>query len=47
MEIIVPAEHKKDIREQLENAGIHSASLFPDLEHLAKHIKGQYKRFFL
>jgi hypothetical protein len=34
----VPGERRKILMRDLEVMGIHSASLFPDLEHLARHI---------
>jgi hypothetical protein len=40
--IIIPAEHFQSICNQLEKLGVHSASLFADLDGLTRHIKKQH-----
>jgi hypothetical protein len=39
--IIIPQESRLVLREELQIAGIHRASLFPDLDNAAIHIKGR------
>ncbi|MFA0630156.1 hypothetical protein AB4589_20605 [Vibrio sp. 10N.222.49.A3] len=35
---IIPSELKKEVRDMLDNYGVNEASLFPDLDGLAKYV---------
>lgn len=39
---IINKNNKKKIRKQLEALGIDKSTLFPEVEHVAEHIKGKY-----
>ncbi len=41
--IIIPKQHKKDIREKLDLLNINQPFLFPDLDSYGKYIKNKYK----
>jgi hypothetical protein len=35
---VIPAEHRKEIKKTLDKVGINTASMFPDLDGIARHI---------
>lgn len=39
---IINKAHKQKIRKQLEALGIDKSTLFPEVEHVAEHIKDKY-----
>lgn len=39
---VINKDHKKKIRKQLEALGIDKSTLFPEVEHVAEHIKDKY-----
>lgn len=39
---VINKAHKQKIRKQLEALGIDKSTLFPEVEHLAEHIKDKY-----
>jgi hypothetical protein len=41
--VIIPADPKSDIRQQLERLGIHASSLFPEIDRAAGFIANRYK----
>ncbi len=40
--LLISSESKKKIRQQLESLGITQATIFPEIEHVANHIKASY-----
>lgn len=43
-EYIINKAHKQKIRKQLEALGIDKSTLFPEIEHVAEHIKEKYNK---
>ena len=44
MKFVVPAEHRKEIKEELSNLGINRVSLFPDLDGLSNYLNESFYR---
>lgn len=45
-EFIVPASAKRDLRRQLRRLGIHSGAVYPELEHQAQFLVGEWRRHY-